>query len=190
MLVNIPKHTLQYNNMTLPLVMYVSVFLMVYSCCRREEARRYLQQRDIATGHARQCVRDGVQLLQAWRGETQGTTTWHYHWSCPSVCFWWCTVAAGVKRLRDIVTGHARQCVCDGVQAWSCEMCTVGALCFVLLSFVWCVMLTVQDAEAAKQHHELMEKQKVSWLLCVSLHSVVCSDMSYVSLLWTDDGLC
>jgi len=39
--------------------------VMVYSCCRREEARRKVQQRDIATGHVRQCVSDGVQLLQA-----------------------------------------------------------------------------------------------------------------------------
>jgi len=32
---------------------------------RREEARRKVQQHDIAAGHARQCVCDGVQLLQA-----------------------------------------------------------------------------------------------------------------------------
>ena len=43
----------------------LSVLVMVYSCCRHEEARRKVQQRDIATGHVRQCVRDGVQLLQA-----------------------------------------------------------------------------------------------------------------------------
>jgi len=54
-----------YNSVTLPLVMHVSVFVMVYSCCRREEARRKVQQRDIITGRARQCVFDGVQLLQA-----------------------------------------------------------------------------------------------------------------------------
>jgi len=31
---------------------------------------------------------------------------------------------------------------------------------------------TVQDAEAAKQYQELMEKQKVCFLLCLILHSL------------------
>ena len=94
----VKRRDTRYNNVTLPLVMHVSVFVMMYSCCRREEVRHKVQQRDIVTGHARQCVCDGVQLLQAWSGETQGTTTWHCHWPCTSVCLWWCT---GMK-LRDV----------------------------------------------------------------------------------------